>query len=91
VSAMSVVISLILSELQRRGGQASDKELFESVSKLLRSEDGLEITPKEFNKLLLILETRGMVRVTFVRRNLRSVQLIQGGTNRNYRGEDNGS
>lgn len=72
----SMLIPYIIAELKRRGGLASEKELYESVAKALKSNDSVEISPKEFNKLLLILETRGIVRVSFLKKNLRAVQLV---------------
>ncbi len=78
MTVMSRVIPLILDELQRRDGQANEKDLYESVARSLGSKYGLELTFKEFNRILLVLETRGFIRVSYIKKGLRAVQLIQG-------------
>ncbi|QOJ78326.1 hypothetical protein IG193_06045 [Infirmifilum lucidum] len=88
---MSRVIPLILDELQRRGGQANEKELYESIARSLESKNGLEFTFKEFNRILLILEIRGFVRVSYIKKGLRAVQLIQGNLReKQHQGEGGG-
>ncbi|MCC6004785.1 MAG: hypothetical protein LM590_10640 [Thermofilum sp.] len=69
-------VLFILSELKRNNGTSNDRDLFESVNKALKYV-GQDISPKEFNKLLLVLETRGFIRVEGSRKNMRIVRLVK--------------
>lgn len=69
-------ILFVLSELKRNNGTLNDKDLYENVNKALKYV-GQEISPKEFNKLLLILETRGYIRVEGSRKNMRIIKLLK--------------
>ncbi len=72
---MSKILSVILHELKRNGGSVDERELYESVAKILRKYD-YELTLKEFNKALLSLETRGLITVTTLKKNMRVVRLL---------------
>lgn len=72
---MSEVYSLILHELRRSGGSLSEKELYELVTKHLQDFD-LELSHKDFCKALLALETRGLVTVATLKKNMRVVKLV---------------
>lgn len=75
MTAISEAVLFILSELKRNNGSMNDKELFENVNRDLKYV-GMEISFKEFNKLLLVLETRGYIRVEGSKKNLRVVRLL---------------
>lgn len=73
---MNDAILYLLTELKRKGGSAKDKELYENVKKLLEHSNG-DISFSEFNKLLMILEVRGFIKVDHIKKNLRMVYLIK--------------
>ncbi|RLE59242.1 MAG: hypothetical protein DRJ35_06175 [Thermoprotei archaeon] len=73
---MNDAILYLLTELKRKGGTAKDKELYENVKKLLEHSNG-DISFSEFNKLLMILEVRGFIKVDHIKKNLRMVYLIK--------------
>lgn len=74
---MSSVFSAILYVLRREGGSLDEKELYKKVLDTLQNYDReREITFKEFNKALLSLETRGLVTVTTLKKNMRVVRLL---------------
>jgi Cdc6-like AAA superfamily ATPase len=69
-------VLFVLSELKRNNGTLNDKDLYENVNKALKYV-GQEMSPKEFSKLLLILETRGYIRVEGSRKNMRIIKLLK--------------
>ncbi|RLG64977.1 hypothetical protein DRN89_02225 [archaeon] len=58
-------------ELKRRGGIAKDTELF----KILKSK--YEISRREFNKLLMMMELRGYIHVEHLKRNEKLVRALR--------------
>ncbi|AKG39248.1 MAG: hypothetical protein ACP5II_08120 [Infirmifilum sp.] len=70
------IIPEIIEELKSKGGQATERELYESLSKRLEATGDNTLSIREFNKILLVLETRGLIRVSILKRNVRSIQLL---------------
>ncbi len=62
---------VILRILRRSNGTATDKELFRAVKKIL----GDDISRSQFNKMLMVLEVRGMVIVEPLKKDLKIVRL----------------
>ncbi len=62
---------VILRILKRSNGTATDKELFRAVKKVL----GDDISRSQFNKMLMVLEVRGMVIVEPLKKDLKIVRL----------------
>ncbi|MEZ0345388.1 MAG: hypothetical protein ABWK01_02420 [Infirmifilum sp.] len=87
MTTMSSIFPLVIVELKNRGGQASEKELYDAVKKYLENENGITLSQRDFNKILLILETRGLIRVSFLKKNMRNIQLLR---EREYRSEAEG-
>jgi len=71
------ITTVIVMELERRRGSAKDNELFEAVREILKSSRG-ELSQTEFNKALMKLELRGIVRVEPLRKNVKIVYLVSG-------------
>lgn len=69
---IAISYNIILSELMRRG-TLTEKELYESVKKIVESMGG-EIKRSEFNKLLMTLELRGFIRVEGTKKIVELVQ-----------------
>lgn len=65
---------IIILELKRRKGSARDKDLYEAVKQILSSMSG-DISFSQFNKMLMILELRGLIRVVPLKKNVRTVYL----------------
>ncbi|RLE71422.1 MAG: hypothetical protein DRJ37_04995 [Thermoprotei archaeon] len=63
---------VILRILKRSNGTATDKELFRAVKKIL----GDDISRSQFNKMLMVLEVRGMVIVEPLKKDLKIVRLV---------------
>ncbi|RLE66657.1 MAG: hypothetical protein DRJ38_01065 [Thermoprotei archaeon] len=62
---------VILRILKRSNGTATDKELFRAVKKIL----GEDISRSQFNKMLMVLEVRGMIIVEPLKKDLKIVRL----------------
>jgi len=60
---------LIVDVLRRRGSSMSDKELLNELTRIL----GTEVSMKDFNKALMVLEIRKVVYVENIKKNLRLV------------------
>ena len=73
---MNDAILYLLTELKRKGGSAKDRELYENVKKLVEYRNG-DLSFKEFNKILMLLEVRGFIRVDSIKKNLRMVYLTK--------------
>lgn len=73
---MSEIYSMILHELRKSGGSMSEKELYDAVSKHLENHLDLELSEKDFSKALLTLETRGLITVTTLKKNMRVVRIV---------------
>jgi len=58
-------------ELKRRGGIAKDSELF----KILRSR--YDISRREYNKLLMMMELRGYIHVEYLKKNERLIRALR--------------
>lgn len=69
---MTLTPHIVLAELLRKG-TTTERELYESVKKIVESMGG-EISKSEFTKLLMKLELRGYLRIEGSRR---IVQLIR--------------
>ncbi|MCD6209014.1 MAG: hypothetical protein DRJ55_05145 [Thermoprotei archaeon] len=65
---------IIILELKRRKGSARDKDLYEAVKQILSSMSG-DISFSQFNKMLMTLELRGLIRVEPLKKNVRTVYL----------------
>ena len=65
---------IIILELKRRKGSARDKDLYEAVKQILSSMSG-DISFSQFNKILMTLELRGLIRVEPLKKNVRTVYL----------------
>ncbi len=65
---------IIILELKRRKGNARDKDLYEAVKQILSSMSG-DISFSQFNKILMTLELRGLIRVEPLKKNVRGVYL----------------
>jgi heme oxygenase len=63
---MTLTPHVILAELLRKG-TTTERELYESVKKIVESMGG-EVTKSEFTKLLMTLELRGYLRIEGSRR-----------------------
>lgn len=63
---------VILRILKRSDGTATDKELFRAVKKVL----GDNVSRSQFNKMLMVLEVRGMVIVEPLKKDLKIVRLV---------------
>lgn len=66
---------IIILELKRRKGSARDKDLYEAVKQILSSMSG-DISFSQFNKMLMTLELRGLIRVEPLKKNVRTVYLM---------------
>ncbi len=62
----------VLREL-RRSGATTDRDLYRAV----KSAYGVEISFSEFNRILMVLELRGLIAVEPLRKGLRMVRLLQ--------------
>lgn len=72
---MCEIYSVILYELKRNGGSMNEKELYEAVTKRLEDFE-IELTPRDLNKALLVLEARGLITVAVLKKNMRMVKLL---------------
>ena len=63
---------IIIDLLKRRGGIAKDRELYTMLKAMLG-----DISPREMMRALLKLELNDVVRVSTIKRNLKSVTLIR--------------
>ena len=63
---------LVIDILKRKGSSVSDKELYNELVKMT----GVEISEREFNKVLMILEIRKVIYVENIKRNLKLVHLL---------------
>jgi hypothetical protein len=68
----SNILKIILNELEEAGGAMRDKDLFEILRR-----DIPDLSMKEFNRYLLILEFNGCIDVSTIGENLRAVNLIK--------------
>lgn len=75
MKCMCEIYSVILHELKRNGGSMSERELYDVVAKRLRDFD-IELSLREFNKALLVLEARGFITVSVLKKNMRVVKLF---------------
>ncbi len=73
---MTPVAVILLSELSRLKGSATDRELYENVKKAAEAV-GIEISRSDFTKLLMSLELRGYIRVEGIKKNSRMVHLVK--------------
>lgn len=73
---MTPVAIILLSELSRLKGSATDRELYENVKKAVESV-GIDISRSDFTKLLMTLELRGYIRVEGIKRDSRMVHLAK--------------
>jgi len=76
VIALNDALLHLLTELKRQGGKVRDRELYENVKKLVEQSGG-DISRTEFNKLLMMLEVRGYIRVEQIRKNSRMIYLAK--------------
>lgn len=76
---MTPVAVILLSELSRLKGSATDRELYENVKKATEAV-GIEISRNDFMKLLMTLELRGYIRVEGIKKNSRMVHLVKTGS-----------
>ncbi|ABM81192.1 hypothetical protein [Hyperthermus butylicus] len=60
----------IVEELERRGGNAKDIELYRAIR------DKFDVTFSEFLRALMKLEMQGIIYVNVLKENLRNVELI---------------
>ena len=74
--ALNDALLHLLTELKRQGGKVRDRELYENVKKLIEQSGG-DISRTEFNKLLMMLEVRGYIRVEQIRKNSRMIYLAK--------------
>ncbi len=74
--ALNDALLHLLTELKRQGGKVRDRELYENVKKLVEQSGG-DISRTEFNKLLMMLEVRGYIRVEQIRKNSRMIYLAK--------------
>jgi len=58
------LFKLVIDEIARHGGRITDQELY----RVLREEYGLDVSMPELHKILLVLELRGFIVVSKVRR-----------------------
>lgn len=70
------IIPEIIEALKENGGLLNEKDLYDIISKRLEQENDGRFSQRELNKILLILETRGLIRVSFLKKNVRTVQLL---------------
>ncbi len=63
---------IIVDILKRRGGIVKDKELYTMLKAMLG-----DISPREMLKALLKLELNDIVRVSTIKKNLKSITLIK--------------
>lgn len=66
----------ILTVLKNHGGKLRDRELYENVKQLLEQE-GVDLSRSQFNKLLMVLEVRGFIKVDQIKKNTRMVYLAR--------------
>jgi len=66
----------VIAELIRARGTLIDKELYENVRNALNTFD-MDISRKDFNKLLMTLELRGYIRVEGIKKEARIVHLVK--------------
>jgi len=60
---------MIVDILKRRGSPMSDKELYNELTRIL----GVEVSMRDFNKALMVLEIRKVIYVENIKRNLRLI------------------
>ncbi|MEM1657633.1 MAG: hypothetical protein QXK94_01190 [Candidatus Jordarchaeales archaeon] len=73
----------ILSILKKRQGLIIDKELFSILQKMFD-----EISPRDINRALMQLEIEGLIHVSQIAKNRRSIELIKPGQEFLAVGED---
>ncbi len=64
---------LIVETLKRKGTPLKDTDLFKEIKQLIED----DLSPKEFNKALMILEIRKVVYVETIKKDLRLVHLLE--------------
>jgi len=62
----------LINELEKRRGVVKERELYNSLR------DRYELSPKEFRRLLMVLELKGKIHVETIKREERIVYLIRG-------------
>jgi len=60
---------MIVDILKRRGSPMRDKELYNELTRIL----GVEVSMRDFNKALMVLEIRKIIYVENIKRNLRLI------------------
>ena len=68
--------TIILAELIRVKGVSKDRDLYDSIKKILSSFNN-DISYSEFNKALMALEIRGFIRVESIRKGTRMIYLVK--------------
>jgi hypothetical protein len=68
---MAIPLKNIMHEKIKEVGSLTDVELFKSLTK-----DGLIITDDKFNKLLLDLEILGLIKVAWITKDARRIEII---------------
>ncbi len=84
MSALLPLATVIVMELERRRGTAKDRDLYEAVKQILSSFNS-DISFSQFNKALMALELQGVIRVEPLRKNVRMVYLVAGGSQKGAR------
>ncbi len=73
---MLPLLSVIVGELIRLKGTVKDKDLFKHVKDILSAYNG-DVSLAQFNKAIMSLELRGIVRVESVKRGVRMIYLVR--------------
>ena len=68
---MAIPLKNIMHEKIKEAGSLTDVELYKSLTK-----DGLIITEDKFNKLLLDLEILGLIKVAWITKDARRIEII---------------
>jgi hypothetical protein len=68
---MAIPLKNIMHEKIKESGSLTDVELYKSLTK-----DGLIITEDKFNKLLLDLEILGLIKVAWITKDARRIEII---------------
>jgi hypothetical protein len=68
---MAIPLKNIMHEKIKEVGSLTDVELYKSLTK-----DGLIITDDKFNKLLLDLEILGLIKVAWITKDARRIEII---------------
>lgn len=64
---------LIVETLKRKGTPLKDVDLYREIKQFVED----DLSPKEFNKALMVLEIRKVVYVEIIKKDLRLVHLLE--------------